>query len=320
MRLLALVAIMALDLAGGRQDPPAKPPRPADELPFARLKADAVIAAALTSGAAATKDALWFGTPAGLGRVDAATNALTSIAVDGPPCGGLAADGAVVWTPRCGATPALTRVDTATKATTTAALRPVDASGFLAAAVGSVWVATETGGVVARVDPDTRDVVGEVYVAREPSSVAGGDEALWITSVVGNTLTRVEPHTNAVVETVKVGPRPGRLAVTPDAVWVLNRGDDSVTRVDPKTNKVVATIAVGHGVGGGDIAAGEGAVFLSAAGSPLVRIDPESNRATHRFTGDGGGAVAVAHGSVWVADGPASTRRLDPRLVAAMRP
>lgn len=318
---MAAVALVALELGRLGQDAPAKPPRPADELPLARLKADASVAAALTPGAVATKDALWVATPGGLARVDAASNAVTTpIALDGPPCGGLASADVVVWSPRCGTTPALARVDTASKAVTTAALRPTDAGGLLASAVGSVWVATEASGVVARVDPDTREVVGEVYVAREPSSVAGGDEALWVTSAAGDTLTRVEPHTNAVVETVKVGPRPGRLAVTPDAVWVLNRGDDSVTRVDPKTNKVVATIAVGHGVGGGDIAAGEGAVYLSAPGTPLVRIDPESNRATHRFTGQGGGAVAVAFGSVWVTDGPASTKRFDPRLIAAMRP
>jgi streptogramin lyase len=82
----------------------------------------------------------------------------------------------------------------------------------------------------------------------------------------------------------------------------------------------VATIPVGHGIGDGDIAVGDGAVWLSAPGSPLVRIDPRTNRAAQRFTGEGGGGVAVGLGSVWVAAGPAVTWRLDPALLAALRP
>jgi hypothetical protein len=72
--------------------------------------------------------------------------------------------------------------------------------------------------------------------------------------------------------------------------------------------------------GAGEMAVGVGAVWVSAPGLPLVRIDAKTNRATHRFTGPGGGAVIVAHGSVWVAVGPALTWRLDPALLAAMRP
>jgi virginiamycin B lyase len=104
------------------------------------------------------------------------------------------------------------------------------------------------------------------------------------------------------------------------AVWTLNRGDHSVTRVDPATNKVVATIPVGHEVGKGDIAVGEGGVWLSAPGSPLVRLDPRANRVAQRFTGEGGGAVAVAHGSVWIAAAAGTTWRIDPKLAASLRP
>jgi YVTN family beta-propeller protein len=122
------------------------------------------------------------------------------------------------------------------------------------------------------------------------------------------------------VETIKTGPRPGPIAVGEGAVWTLNRGDGSVTRIDAKTNTVVATIAVGEGVASGTIAAGEGAVWLSAPGTPLVRIDPRTNRVTHRFSGVGGGVVLAGHGSLWVSAGPKTTWRLDPKLVAAMRP
>ena len=208
------------------------------------------------------------------------------------------------------------------KATPTAsvALSPAAPDGRLAVAVGSVWIASDDGGVVSRVDPATNEAVAEVYVARRPVAVSGSDDGLWVSSEEGDVVTRVNPHTNAVVETTKVGPRPGRIAVGEGGVWVLNRGDGSVTRLDPKTAKVVATIAVDAAVADGEIAAGEGSVSISAPGVPLVRIDPRSNRLVQRFEGTGGGAVVTGHGSVWVSAGPALVWRLDPLLVAATRP
>ena len=195
-----------------------------------------------------------------------------------------------------------------------------DPAGSIAVGVGSIWVASDGAGVVSRVDPDTREVVGEVFLGREPAGVAFDDDALWVTSAATNSVTRIDPHTNAVVETVTTGPRPGKIVVGEGGVWTLNRGDSSLTRIDPKTNTAVTTIAVGHDVGAGDLAVGLGSVWLSAPGSPLVRIDPATNRVAQRFTGAGGGAVVVADQAVWVAAGPSLTWRLDPKLVASLRP
>ena len=196
-----------------------------------------------------------------------------------------------------------------------------DGDGRIATGVGSVWALTDRKGVLSRIDPDTNASVAEVYVAGGATAVAFGDDALWITSEDGqSSSTRVNPHNNEIVETIEVGPKPGRLAVGEGGVWTLNRGDGSVTRVDPATNKVVATIPIGAARPAGEIAAGAGSVWISAPGVPIVRIDPRTNRAVQRFTGDGGGAVLVAHGSLWVAAGPQLTWRLDPLLVSSTRP
>ena len=64
------------------------------------------------------------------------------------------------------------RVDTTTNAVTSPLeVGIADASGRVATAVGSVWIASDATGVVSRVDPDTNDVVAEVYVAAAPASV-----------------------------------------------------------------------------------------------------------------------------------------------------
>jgi DNA-binding beta-propeller fold protein YncE len=178
------------------------------------------------------------------------------------------------------------------------------------------------------VDPDTNAPVAETYVAEGAEAVVAGDDALWVTSGKSATLTRVNPHNNEVVAIIPVGANPGRLAVGEGGVWTLNRGEGgsdgprqlTVSRIDPKTNKMVATIPIGELDASAEIAAGEGAVWISAPGVPITRIDPRTNRAVQRFTGDGGGAILIAHGSLWVAVGPQKTWRLDPALVAATRP
>lgn len=317
--LTLMLADSTLALHGQADKPPAA--RPADALPLARLKADATLAVALAPGAVVVEKALWVATPSGVVVVEAGTNAAAAPVPlpGGAPCAAPARGNKAVWVPQCTAR-TLARVDEMSREVTTAALAVADPGGSIAACVGSVWVATEATGVIARLDPDTREVVAEVFVARDPSGVTCAGETLWVTSAAGGTLTRINAHTNEVVETIAVGPRPGRVVVGEGGVWTLNRGDHSVTRVDPATNKVVATIAVGHDVGKGDIAAGEGGLWLSAPGSPLVRIDPRANRVAQRFIGDGGGAVAVAHGSVWIAATSTTTWRVDPKLAASLRP
>jgi streptogramin lyase len=204
--------------------------------------------------------------------------------------------------------------------TATVPLTVAEPLGTLAWGTGSLWVLSDRKGVLSRIDPATNAPVAEAYVAARPFAVAANDDVVWVTSEEGSALTRLDGHTNAIVEIIKVGPRPGHVAIGDDAVWTLNRGDGSVSRVDLKSNKVVATVTIDASVAEGVIVVGEGAVWVSAPGVPLVRIDPRTNRVTHRFTGEGGGMVLAGHGSVWVAAGPGLTWRIDPKLIAAMRP
>jgi YVTN family beta-propeller protein len=273
-------------------------------------------------------------------RIDAQDNtAGAPVAVGAQPCASLVEAFDSLWVPLCG-DGVVARVDVKTvKATATIKTRVAAGDGRIATGVGSIWAITDRKGVLSRIDPDTNAPVAEIYVAGGATSVVFADEALWITSEDPSTpssdaslraggptsresgrLTRVNPHNDEIVEVVEVGPKPGPLAVGVGGVWTLNRGNGTVTRVDPATNKVVATISLGGSVTDGEIAAGLGSVWISAPGVPIIRIDPRTNRAVQRFTGEGGGAILVAHESLWVAAGPQVTWRLDPQLVASMRP
>ena len=316
----ALVLTLAPGIVQAQNSSPAAPP-PAD-IPLARLKPDATVAVALAPGSVESNDAVWVPNRAAgtVVRIDAKDNSVGApIAVGTQPCASLVVAFASVWTPLCGGG-SIARANVKTMTVdATLKIAVADGDGRIATGVGSVWAITDRKGVLSRIDPDTNKSVAEIYLAGGAMAVAFAEDALWITSDNGK-LTRVNPHNNEIVEVIAVGPKPGRLAVGAGAVWTLNRGNGTVTRVDPATNKVVATIPVGADVAGGEVAAGEGSVWISAPGVPLIRIDPRTNRAVQRFTGDGGGAVLVAHGSLWIAAGPQITWRLDPVLVAAMRP
>jgi YVTN family beta-propeller protein len=319
---VTLLAASGLTLDGIAQKDAAAPQRPPVEIPLARLQADAKLPIALEPGAVASEDAVWTMQRAAgaVVRIQAKDNAAeTPIVVGAQPCASLIVAFDTVWIPLCGDR-VIARPSVKDKAPPAKVRMAVaDADGRIATGVGSVWIVSDRKGVLSRIDPDTNQSVAEIYLSGGASSIAFGEDALWATSEDGNLLTRVNPHNNEIVERIVVGPKPGRLAIGEGAVWTLNRGDGSVTRVDPKTNKVVATIAIGSTIAGGEIAAGEGSVWISAAGTPIVRIDPRTNRAVQRFTGDGGGAILIAHGSVWVA-AEKQTWRLDPKLAAGMRP
>jgi hypothetical protein len=66
---------------------------------------------------------------------------------------------------------------------------------------------------------------------------------------------------------------------------------------------VVATIEVGLPGGGGDIAADEGAVWVTIHDVPLTRIDVHTGKVTHQFVGAGGDGMRVLHGSIFLSNG-----------------
>ena len=53
---------------------------------------------------------------------------------------------------------------------------------------------------------------------------------------------------------------------------------------------------------GGDIAVGEGAVWVTAIGKPLSKIDPATNRVVTQYVGKGGDALRVGLGSLWLSN------------------
>jgi YVTN family beta-propeller protein len=314
--------------------PQPRPPRPGVstpgvKIPMARLKPEAVFEIPGVPDWIAIDEHVWISNKPkdSVTRIDPKTNTIVAtIAAGSRPCSGLAAGLGSVWVPNCGdpkaatgGEPGLTRIDLKSgKPLATIRTGIAHTEGGVAVGAGSVWLLTDAKGTLARFDPATNAVVTEIYVTPGSYAVAFGEGAAWVTCTDKSLLTRIDPHTNLIVETIPVGPSPRFLAVGEGSVWTLNQGDGSVSRVDVKTNKVVATIEVGVPGGGGEIAVGEGSVWVTSFAFPISRIDPATNKVVQQFFGEGGDAIRVGHGSVWLSNlRQQNVWRLDPRRIEA---
>ncbi len=299
--------------------PGAKPPT--IQIPMAELKFDAVFDVPGAPDWIAVGDEVWISNKPKntVARLDAKKNKVVEmVPVGQKPCSGLAIGFGSVWVPNCG-DQSVSRVDLKTgKVTATFPIAIAESEGYIATGAGSVWLMTDKKGTLARIDPATNQVVAEIILPVGSYCPVFGEDAVWVTSTDGNSLSRVDPATNLVVETIPVGKAPRFLTVGEGGVWTLNQTEGNVTRVDPKTNKVVATIEVGVPGGGGDIAAGEGSVWVTSFGFPLSRIDPATNKVVQQFVGKGGDAVRIGLGSVWLCDlAGGHVWRIDPKRVEA---
>jgi virginiamycin B lyase len=238
-----------------------------------------------------------------ISELDAKTNQVGAVITVGmKPCSGLAIAFDSVWVPIC-SDGSVQRVDVKSqKIVATIASGVANTEGGITAGAGSIWMPSDAAGVLSRIDPATNKVVSKISIPAGSYTAEFFGDSVWITSTKGNLLTRVDAKTEKVIARIPVGPAPRFLASGLGSVWTLNQGDGSVSRIDPATNKVLATIEVGVPGAGGDIAVGEGAVWVTAIGKPLSKIDPATNRVVTQYVGKGGDALRVGLGSLWLSN------------------
>jgi virginiamycin B lyase len=238
-----------------------------------------------------------------ISQLDGASNKIGAVITVGKtPCSGLAIAYGSVWVPIC-SDGSVERVDGKSgKIVASIPSGVANTEGGITAGDGSIWMPSDAAGVLSRIDPAKNQVVSKIPIPAGSFTAAFEAGSVWITSTKGNLLTRVDAKTEKVTAKIPVGPSPRFLATGLGSVWTLNQGDGSVSRIDPATNKVSATIEVGVPGGGGDIAVGEGYVWVTAIGKPLSKIDPASNRVLAQYVGKGGDALRVGLGSLWLSN------------------
>jgi streptogramin lyase len=217
-----------------------------------------------------------------------------------------------------------------------------DAPCGAAAGFGSVWVANDGSGTIARIDPGTNRVTRRIRIGRGACSTAAGAGAVWVVNYRTSSLVRIDPRTfrtrsvrvdavpfavlvafgrvwataweagrldeidpvtTSLVRRIDVGPRPAGLAVRRGAVWVgSGREQMTIARVDPGTAAVVR-----YPVGAarpGWFASGTPDFWIQAADSDVLHVDPATGKVLTRLhVGRTLGQGALApDGTIWLPD------------------
>lgn len=171
----------------------------------------------------------------------------------------------------------------------------------VAAGAGSIWVASDDKGIVARIDPAANDVVASIPVDPGTYYLSFGFGSLWAVSAANRSLQKIDPGTNGVVHRTTLGRAPGFLVAGEGAVWVQEQDDGKVARIDPATGEVSGRVTVDKTLQYGDIDAGGGRIWLrTTAGQTFVVIDPATLAIKTRVgKANGSGALRYTDAGVW---------------------
>ncbi len=257
-----------------------------------------------------------------LERIDPQTNKIVANVTVNGPCAAFTIGFGSVWVASC-ADQSIIRISLVNnRIEAKIPLTVADTEGSIVAAEGGVWVLSDKKGKLSRIDPTLNRVATVIDVAPNSFAAAAGFGAIWITNTGDNPNTngyvqRIDPKTHKVTTTIEVGMHPRFLTVGEGGVWTLNQTDGSVSRIDPATNKLVATIMCDVPGTGGDIAAGEGFVWVRAKKELLLAIDPLQNKVVEIWGPPAGsGAVRAGEGAVWVtAHDINKIWKIDPRTI-----
>jgi YVTN family beta-propeller protein len=176
-------------------------------------------------------------------RVDARTGRrLLTVGVGDGPSDVAVAAGAV-WVAG-GLDDTVTRLDARTGrvAATLHVGVPPEGIRTIAAGPDAVWVTGRD--VVMEIDPGSNRVVRRIAID-SPSGPVLTHDSLWVASEDGRRVVRLDRHTGRREAEVAVGDNPTFVAADDRFAWVLNNGEGTVTQIDALTNRVVGTIGVG---------------------------------------------------------------------------
>jgi len=247
---------------------------------------------------AASGEAVWAATAAGIFRIDPTRRTV----VDAIPVGGGARSIAIgtggVWATALTA-PALLRVGTTDRARRTRLPAGFRAPASIATGAGGVWVSALHEPVL-QVAPRSGRVVRRYPAQANGGDLAAGFGAVWVPVSRPDRVQRIDIRTGRSTSIPFVH-SPSAIATGAGAVWVTVEDDDQVWRIDPVTGSVTSTIGVGDGPV--DVAAGAGAIWVANAfDATISRVDPRRNRVTSTIRlGATPVAIAASETDVWVA-------------------
>jgi YVTN family beta-propeller protein len=167
-------------------------------------------------------------------------------------------------------------------------------------------VASHDEAFIARVSPESGEILNQVDVQGKPTAVVvTADFGIWAAIFDTGELVQIDPESFEITARVIVGAGPVGVTVGAGLAWVANHEEGTVAVVDLTTFEVVETIAVGAGPTEVAMLGDHAWVTVTDAGN-LIQIDTETYKIitqTPLGTSSRGGptGIAVGNGSIWVA-------------------
>lgn len=186
----------------------------------------------------------------------------------------------------------------------------------LAAAGGSVWVASVANGyissAVSRIDARTQRAKTMLRLAHQPVwDICAGRGVVWALYGRGSSTRLARLGSATRPHSAALRTQTNWCAADESGVWITT-GDGRLLHVDPRA-EAVATVA--HITAAFTLGAGGGSVWV-AAGSRVVRYDEQSHRVRSFAVGSTVDTVAIGAARVWVLTanrrGQSTLLRLDP--------
>jgi DNA-binding beta-propeller fold protein YncE len=172
---------------------------------------------------------------------------------------------------------------------------PVPSAAWFAVADGALWVTSQTGTGLSRIDPQTNTVVahvGDVPPCSAPVVVSG---SIWQAACDAGVFLRIDPVRSAVVETI---PAQNHIFLVLAAGQLITFGSEGLARVDPETGKL--TSIANPAAVGAEYVASDGTTIWVKNSAGMVRIDPADGRTIAGFSYSDAQGIAFAGGHGWL--------------------
>jgi virginiamycin B lyase len=171
----------------------------------------------------------------------------------------------------------------------------VPSAAWFAVASGAIWVTSEAGVGISRIDPSTNSVtahLGDVRPCGAPAMALGD---LWLSSCASDVFLRIDPTTNSIVSTIPAQGH-GRLVAVGDTLVTL--GPDGLAVLDP-LSRTFAPLPGSPGIGARALASDGSAVWALLATS-VVRVDLHSGATLATFPYQATEFLTAAGGHAWL--------------------
>jgi serine/threonine protein kinase len=252
-------------------------------------------------------------------RIDAEAGKTVAAITVGSSPGGVAVGGGAVWAMNV-EDRSVSEIDPTTSTVIrTVSLAPAESSPYsIAFGEGAVWTVHLGTGVsfngIWKLDVGSGSLSEVAPALPFPTAIAVGEGSVWVGLAKDpGEIVRIDPATGTVLESIPF-PNAYVLAVVQGSVWAADQFG-FVSRIDPETNELTTVPTSGIGRSIGDMAVGEGVVWVTDPDGDSVRwFDAATDGVGGTIrVGRTPGAIALGGGYVWAANQRDGTvTRIDP--------